>query len=170
MTHITAITNKYYYSSIFEYSSFTKYLLSHRDDVNYFKTEERGHSVQHDCSCLHYRYEGKEATTNMVILDIKMLSGFVPVPESLRNVSNCRNFHLNSKVWCYDEGITQLNIITSQLQRALLVDRVEEKEDHVLMYIQEVRGIQVGNMTWCCEYLSLIMYSVFLQSYLRAWP
>ncbi|XP_031698191.1 ovostatin-like, partial [Anarrhichthys ocellatus] len=28
-------------------------------------------------------YSGKEISTNMVILDIKMLSGFVPDPESL---------------------------------------------------------------------------------------
>uniref|UniRef100_A0A8P4GF07 Alpha-2-macroglobulin n=1 Tax=Dicentrarchus labrax TaxID=13489 RepID=A0A8P4GF07_DICLA len=57
---------------------------------------------------LHYRYSGKENTTNMVILDIKILSGFVPDPESLKRVS------------------------------ALLVDRVEQKEDHVLVYIQEL--------------------------------
>uniref|UniRef100_A0A8P4GCQ1 Alpha-2-macroglobulin n=1 Tax=Dicentrarchus labrax TaxID=13489 RepID=A0A8P4GCQ1_DICLA len=60
---------------------------------------------------LHYRYTGKESTTNMVILDIKMLSGFVPDPESLRRVS---------------------------YYSALLVDRVEQKEDHVLVYIQEL--------------------------------
>ncbi|XP_038548725.1 alpha-2-macroglobulin-like isoform X2 [Micropterus salmoides] len=54
-------------------------------------------------------YSGKESTTNMVILDIKMLSGFVPDPESLRG-----------------------------LKGALLVDRVEEKEDHVLVYIREL--------------------------------
>ncbi|XP_051253533.1 alpha-2-macroglobulin-like [Dicentrarchus labrax] len=54
-------------------------------------------------------YSGKESTTNMVILDIKILSGFVPDPESLR-----------------------------RLKGALLVDRVEQKEDHVLVYIQEL--------------------------------
>ncbi|KAK2846829.1 hypothetical protein Q5P01_009828 [Channa striata] len=54
-------------------------------------------------------YSGKEKSTNMVILDIKMLSGFVPHPESLKS-----------------------------LQRALLVDRVEQKEDHVLVYIREL--------------------------------
>ncbi|XP_078102953.1 alpha-2-macroglobulin-like [Sander vitreus] len=54
-------------------------------------------------------YSGKESSTNMVILDIKMLSGFVPDPESL-----------------------------NMLKRALLVDRVEQKEDHVLVYIQEL--------------------------------
>ncbi|XP_038548732.1 alpha-2-macroglobulin-like isoform X4 [Micropterus salmoides] len=54
-------------------------------------------------------YSGTASTTNMVILDIKMLSGFVPDPESLR-----------------------------RLKGALLVDRVEEKEDHVLVYIREL--------------------------------
>ncbi|XP_030600176.1 alpha-2-macroglobulin-like [Archocentrus centrarchus] len=54
-------------------------------------------------------YSGKESTTNMVILDIKMLSGFVPDPESLMI-----------------------------LKGALMVDRVEQKEDHVLVYLQEL--------------------------------
>uniref|UniRef100_A0A3Q1JBD5 Alpha-2-macroglobulin-like n=1 Tax=Anabas testudineus TaxID=64144 RepID=A0A3Q1JBD5_ANATE len=61
---------------------------------------------------LTLKYSGKLDSTNMVILDIKMLSGFVM--------------------------ITQLNIVSSQLKRALFVDRVEEKEDHVLMYIQQL--------------------------------
>uniref|UniRef100_A0A8C9XM84 Alpha-2-macroglobulin n=1 Tax=Sander lucioperca TaxID=283035 RepID=A0A8C9XM84_SANLU len=56
-------------------------------------------------------YSGKESSTNMVILDIKMLSGFVPDPESLNMVSD---------------------------YSALLVDRVEQKEDHVLVYIREL--------------------------------
>uniref|UniRef100_A0A7N8XPS2 Alpha-2-macroglobulin-like n=1 Tax=Mastacembelus armatus TaxID=205130 RepID=A0A7N8XPS2_9TELE len=60
----------------------------------------------------HCRYSGKETSTNMVILDIKMLSGFVPDPESLK-----------------------------RLKGALLVARVEQNEDHVLVYITEVRGI-----------------------------
>ncbi|XP_053177290.1 alpha-2-macroglobulin-like isoform X3 [Scomber japonicus] len=54
-------------------------------------------------------FSGKESMTNMVILDIKMLSGFVPHPESLK-----------------------------QLKRAVLVDRVEVKEDHVLMYLTKL--------------------------------
>ncbi|XP_039986149.1 alpha-2-macroglobulin-like isoform X2 [Xiphias gladius] len=54
-------------------------------------------------------YSGEETTTNMVILDIKMLSGFVPDPESLK-----------------------------QLEVALLVDRVEIKGDHVLVYLEEL--------------------------------
>uniref|UniRef100_A0A3P8PS66 Alpha-2-macroglobulin bait region domain-containing protein n=1 Tax=Astatotilapia calliptera TaxID=8154 RepID=A0A3P8PS66_ASTCA len=54
-------------------------------------------------------YSGKEETTNMVILDIKMLSGFSPDPESLKS-----------------------------LKRGLLVSRVEQKEDHVLVYLEEV--------------------------------
>ncbi|XP_071327813.1 alpha-2-macroglobulin-like [Trachinotus anak] len=54
-------------------------------------------------------YSGKETTTNMVILDIKVLSGFVPEPESLK-----------------------------RLGRAMLVDRVEQKQDHVMVYIREL--------------------------------
>uniref|UniRef100_A0A8D3E523 Si:ch211-212c13.8 n=1 Tax=Scophthalmus maximus TaxID=52904 RepID=A0A8D3E523_SCOMX len=64
-----------------------------------------------NCPFDYCRYLGKEEITNMVILDIKMLSGFVPDPESLKKVS---------------------------CQSALLVDRVEEKEDRVLVYIQEL--------------------------------
>uniref|UniRef100_A0A3B3XNS0 Alpha-macroglobulin receptor-binding domain-containing protein n=1 Tax=Poecilia mexicana TaxID=48701 RepID=A0A3B3XNS0_9TELE len=33
------------------------------------------------------RYSGKEVSTNMVILDITLLSGFIPDPQSLKNVS-----------------------------------------------------------------------------------
>ncbi|XP_059186799.1 alpha-2-macroglobulin-like isoform X2 [Centropristis striata] len=61
-------------------------------------------------------YSGKENGTNMVILDIKLLSGFVPDPESLE--------------W---------------LKGALLVDRVDVKDDHVLVYIQELpNGIPIN--------------------------
>ncbi|XP_029028281.1 alpha-2-macroglobulin-like [Betta splendens] len=54
-------------------------------------------------------YRGKFKSTNMVILDIKMLSGFVPEPESLKS-----------------------------LKRADFVDRVEQEEDHVLVYFSEL--------------------------------
>ncbi|XP_046891858.1 pregnancy zone protein-like [Hypomesus transpacificus] len=60
-------------------------------------------------------YSGKEQTTNMVIVDLKMLSGFVPDPQSL-----------------------------TQLKTALLVDRVETKDDHVLMYLRElISGVPI---------------------------
>ncbi|XP_067450040.1 alpha-2-macroglobulin-like [Thunnus thynnus] len=61
-------------------------------------------------------YSGKETSSNMVILDIKMLSGFVPDPESLK-----------------------------RLKRALLVDRVEEKEDHVLVYLELPKDIPINH-------------------------
>ncbi|XP_059187571.1 alpha-2-macroglobulin-like [Centropristis striata] len=62
-------------------------------------------------------YSGKETGTNMVILDIKLLSGFVLYPESLK-----------------------------RLKGALLVDRVELKDDHVLVYIQELpKGIPINH-------------------------
>ncbi|XP_042339555.1 pregnancy zone protein-like, partial [Plectropomus leopardus] len=54
-------------------------------------------------------YNGKESTTNMVILDIKMLSGFIPDSESIKS-----------------------------LKVASMVDRVEQKDDHVMVYIQEL--------------------------------
>lgn len=54
-------------------------------------------------------YIGKANSTNMVILDIKMLSGFVPHAESL-----------------------------NMLKGAPLVDRPEQTEDHVLLYLQEL--------------------------------
>uniref|UniRef100_A0AAQ5ZZ33 Alpha-2-macroglobulin-like n=1 Tax=Amphiprion ocellaris TaxID=80972 RepID=A0AAQ5ZZ33_AMPOC len=61
--------------------------------------------------CFHYRYNGKESSTNMVILDIQVLSGFVPDSESLRKVSS---------------------------YIAKLVDRVEQKDGGVQVYIREL--------------------------------
>ena len=83
-------------------------------------------------------------STNMVILDIKMLSGFAPDEESLKKVSYEHSFNfsiIHVGCWCHDNRITQLNIVSSQLKMTRLVDRVEQKEDHVLVYIQEVRRI-----------------------------
>nr|XP_061781462.1 alpha-2-macroglobulin-like [Nerophis lumbriciformis] len=54
-------------------------------------------------------YSGKESTTNMVILEINLLSGFKAQPQSLQ-----------------------------KLKGSLLVDRVEEKEDQVLVYLNEL--------------------------------
>ncbi|XP_054649871.1 alpha-2-macroglobulin-like isoform X2 [Dunckerocampus dactyliophorus] len=54
-------------------------------------------------------YSGKESSTNMVILEINLLSGFKPESESLK-----------------------------RLKGALLVERVEEKEDQVLVYLKEL--------------------------------
>jgi len=54
-------------------------------------------------------YTGNEATTNMVLVDVTMLSGFVPDQESLK-----------------------------KLKKAMQVDRVEQKDDHVIMYFKEL--------------------------------
>uniref|UniRef100_A0A671UCF0 Alpha-2-macroglobulin bait region domain-containing protein n=1 Tax=Sparus aurata TaxID=8175 RepID=A0A671UCF0_SPAAU len=71
---------------------------------------------------LTLKYSGKESTTNMVILDIKMLSGFVPDPKSLKRVSY---FEVS----------------------ALLVDRVEQKEDHILVYLQRLsKDIHINHL------------------------
>ena len=113
----------------------------------------------------HYRYSGNEMSTNMVILDIKMLSGFVPDAKSLKDVSYECNFKLSIihvGCWCHDEG-TQLNIISSQIKIPGLVDRVEQKEDHVLVYIQEVRRIHSEEQEmvisrFVTDWLLLIIY------------
>uniref|UniRef100_A0A665VGY8 Si:ch211-212c13.8 n=1 Tax=Echeneis naucrates TaxID=173247 RepID=A0A665VGY8_ECHNA len=59
------------------------------------------------------RYSGKENTTNMVIVDIKMLSGFVPDADSLKRVSHQKN--------------------DSQLNRNDLFLRVDEAECRLLL-------------------------------------
>uniref|UniRef100_A0A673XI82 Alpha-2-macroglobulin-like n=1 Tax=Salmo trutta TaxID=8032 RepID=A0A673XI82_SALTR len=66
-----------------------------------------------DCNIKSLRprvtYHGKELTTNMIIVDLKMLSGFSPDPDSLGRVSQ--------------------------------VDRVDIKDDHVLMYLTELTSL-----------------------------
>uniref|UniRef100_A0A8C5FV63 Alpha-2-macroglobulin-like n=1 Tax=Gadus morhua TaxID=8049 RepID=A0A8C5FV63_GADMO len=63
------------------------------------------------------RYVGKEDSTNMVMVDIKLLSGFVPEPESLR-------------------------------KSALLVDRVEHNDDHVIIYLKPVSKLACNRNTY----------------------
>ncbi|XP_042369531.1 ovostatin-like, partial [Plectropomus leopardus] len=83
-------------------------------DFTAFRVEVKSEA---DCSSrmpkltlkLNALYRGRQSSTNMVILDIKMLSGFIPDPESIKS-----------------------------LKVAPMVDRVEQKDDHVLVYIQEV--------------------------------
>ncbi|KAM9853544.1 alpha-2-macroglobulin-like protein 1 [Aulostomus maculatus] len=55
-------------------------------------------------------YSGKENITNMMILDIKVLSGFAPSPRSLEILK--------------DAGT--------------MVDRVEKKDDHILVYLEQL--------------------------------
>ncbi|XP_042342008.1 LOW QUALITY PROTEIN: alpha-2-macroglobulin-like [Plectropomus leopardus] len=83
-------------------------------DFTAFRVEVKSEA---DCSSrmpkltlkLNALYRGRQSSTNMVILDIKMLSGFIPDPESIKS-----------------------------LKVAPMVDRVEQKDDHVLVYIQEL--------------------------------
>ncbi|XP_034146467.1 alpha-2-macroglobulin-like [Esox lucius] len=66
---------------------------------------------------LQFQYGGKEQSTNMIIVDMKMLSGFSPVPESLLEMKNY-----------------------------LLVERVDTKDDHVLLYLT---GLQSAVPHYC---------------------
>uniref|UniRef100_A0AAZ3RYC1 Alpha-2-macroglobulin-like n=1 Tax=Oncorhynchus tshawytscha TaxID=74940 RepID=A0AAZ3RYC1_ONCTS len=61
---------------------------------------------------LESQYSGKELTTNMIIVDLKMLSGFAPDPDSLE-----------------------------RLRRSFQVDRVDTEDDHVLMYLTELPSL-----------------------------
>ncbi|XP_036817295.1 alpha-2-macroglobulin-like isoform X3 [Oncorhynchus mykiss] len=61
---------------------------------------------------LESQYSGKELTTNMIIVDLKMLSGFAPDPDSL-----------------------------ARLRRSFQVDRVDTEDDHVLMYLTELPSL-----------------------------
>ncbi|XP_054590976.2 alpha-2-macroglobulin-like [Nothobranchius furzeri] len=62
-------------------------------------------------------YNGNEISTNMVILDIALLSGFVPDPQSLEN-----------------------------LKLSLLVDRVEHKDGHVVVYLEGLKkDVQINH-------------------------
>lgn len=57
--------------------------------------------------------------------------------------------------------LMKLSVVSSQLQRALLVDRVEQKQDHVMVYVREVRGIHSGVNGGHSPDLLLILSSVF---------
>ncbi|XP_045079332.1 alpha-2-macroglobulin-like isoform X3 [Coregonus clupeaformis] len=61
---------------------------------------------------LQSQYHGKELTTNMIIVDLKMLSGFSPDPDSL-----------------------------GRLRGSSQVDRVDTKDDHVLTYLTELTSL-----------------------------
>eukprot|EP00063_Salmo_salar_P063476 XP_014038311.1 PREDICTED: alpha-1-inhibitor 3-like [Salmo salar] len=67
---------------------------------------------------LQSRYHGKELTTNMILVDLKMLSGFSPDPDSL-----------------------------GRLRGSSQVDRVDIKDDHVLMYLTELTSLLPFHIT-----------------------
>ncbi|XP_031439317.1 alpha-2-macroglobulin-like isoform X2 [Clupea harengus] len=56
------------------------------------------------------KYDGPQESTNMAIIDVKMLSGFTPDSASVE-----------------------------KLQGSIFVDRVDKKDDHILVYLSEVQ-------------------------------
>ena len=106
------------------------------------------------------RYSGKEMVSNMLILDIALLSGFVPDPESLKNVgshSDCDLILGEHESFCthINSDKKALNVISSQLDVPPLVDRVEHKDGHVLVYFDGVRRIQnMGYYTTLFEFVT----------------
>ncbi|KAF6720800.1 Alpha-2-macroglobulin [Oryzias melastigma] len=92
------------------------YNIPPRPDITTLSVEVK---VETNCSdasrhklTLHLKslYSGVEKTTNMIILDIKVLSGFVPDEDSLQS-----------------------------LKHATLVDRVEQNQDHIVIYLRELK-------------------------------
>lgn len=61
--------------------------------------------------------------------------------ELLQETGSSALFMSGADVMITDR-INKLIIVSSQLKKSLLVDEVEQKADHVLVYIEEVRGIQ----------------------------
>uniref|UniRef100_A0A3P9MFC6 Alpha-2-macroglobulin-like protein 1 n=1 Tax=Oryzias latipes TaxID=8090 RepID=A0A3P9MFC6_ORYLA len=100
---------------------FQHYNILHRPNIKTLSVEV---DVEAECSAvsqghkltLHLKslYHGNQSSSNMIILDIKVLTGFVPVKDSLKN-----------------------------LKTSFMVDSVEEKQDHIFIYIRELRPWEV---------------------------
>ncbi|XP_030632007.1 alpha-2-macroglobulin-like [Chanos chanos] len=71
------------------------------------------------------QYNGSQESTNMVIVDIKMLSGFIIDETSLKTVNSAVN------------NIYKFRM-SPQLRRSVLVSRVDSQDDHVIMYLEEL--------------------------------
>lgn len=61
--------------------------------------------------------------------------------------------------------VTNMNVMFSQLKGAMLVDRVERKEDHLLVYIREVKGVHGGQyymmiLRFLTNYVSVFLPTV----------
>lgn len=58
--------------------------------------------------------------------------------------------------------VNRLNVISSQLKRAPSVSRVDVKNDHILVYIEEVRGFSSNKQWMLLLLLELILSSALL--------
>lgn len=86
------------------------------------------------------RYNGLMNNTNMVIVDIGMLSGFVPMQSSLKTVGH-HSALLTICTLRFYSGVRQFNrmhICISQLKTSISIDRVDVEDDHVIIYVAEV--------------------------------
>lgn len=98
----------------------------------------------------------------MVILNIKLLSGFVSDSASLATVSyNCnRGRNRNIQTVFIDLWWTGwLSIISSQLTGPKSANRVDVKDDHILIYIQQVRWFSSNKQCMLLLLLELILSS-----------
>uniref|UniRef100_A0A3B5LID8 Alpha-macroglobulin receptor-binding domain-containing protein n=1 Tax=Xiphophorus couchianus TaxID=32473 RepID=A0A3B5LID8_9TELE len=83
---------------------------------------------------LSCRYSGKEESTNMVILDITLLSGFIPDPQSLTNVMIIRPLNVFS-------GVRP----TSSSEQHIVTDEFVTVKSLFLSSVQLVKGTPINH-------------------------
>ncbi|XP_037402273.1 alpha-2-macroglobulin-like isoform X2 [Pygocentrus nattereri] len=81
------------------------------------------------------KYNGELNSTNMAIVDIKILSGFTADPSDVSRFERLIN---NLLFPCLINTCREVIILFFQLKNRLLVERVDTKDDHVIMYMKEV--------------------------------
>ncbi|XP_065440718.1 alpha-2-macroglobulin-like isoform X1 [Chrysemys picta bellii] len=81
---------------------------------------------------INISYTGKRPVSNMVIVDVKMLSGFIPVKTSVRKLQGHQRTELStSHVLLYME----------QLEGYHHIHRTELSTNHVLLYMEQVSNV-----------------------------
>lgn len=93
-------------------------------------------------TCLQHRYNGTEDESNMVIVEVNMLSGFYPDPDSLTSVSSHTAIAQtrNRIAECFQRNWMNRLFVSPQLMERKLVERYDDEDKSVLeLYIEKVR-------------------------------
>lgn len=98
--------------------------------------------------CLSFsRYTGKRAATNMVVIEAKMPSGYIPDKSSVVEV---RGPCCPPALWVPAWGQRDTHVVLSpalpipQLKRQKLVKKVEVQSDQVTIYLDQVRWVTIA--------------------------
>ncbi|XP_019345829.1 ovostatin [Alligator mississippiensis] len=86
-------------------------------------------------------YAGKRSESNMAIIDVKMLSGFVPIKSSLQELQNSRVvMHVETKndhVLCYLEKVSQKEIRFSfSIEQSLPISNIQPASVQIYDYYE----------------------------------